>query len=71
MIYTSLAKQTRGWAIVFALNDDTPHVIPVDELEQHDPENCRCCPHEEEYGVMIHQSFDGREKFESGERKPS
>lgn len=68
MIYTATPEQT-GWRIVFSATGE-PHVVPADELEQHDPENCRCCPREDD-GVIVHSSFDGREKFETGERKPS
>lgn len=46
------------------------HVIPDDEY--HDPDQCRCEPEVDElYKVVIHNSFDGREQFEEGIRKPS
>lgn len=50
---------------------DAYHVIPLDDLREHDcNEDCWCRPIEDE-GVYIHNSMDGREKFEIGERKPS
>jgi hypothetical protein len=48
------------------------HVVPVNDLREHieDGIKCWCKPHEET-GVIVHNSMDGREKFETGERKPS
>jgi len=48
------------------------HVIPDDELSNHYPQNCPCHPEEDEIAMVhIHNSFDGREAFEEGLRKPS
>lgn len=50
------------------------HIIPVGDLRDHDmsPE-CWCCPEEnpEVPNLWSHNSADGREAYERGERKPS
>ena len=49
-----------------------PHVVPVGDLRDHDTDKpCWCKAIEDENGVVVHNSMDGREKFETGERKPS
>lgn len=55
-----------GWTII--LNEGVSHVIPANE--DHAFSDCRCKPSDDE-GVVVHKSFDEREKFETGERKPS
>jgi hypothetical protein len=50
------------------------HIIPDDDFRPHDVElDCWCHPQEDfdVSGVFIHQSMDGREAFESGERLTS
>jgi hypothetical protein len=39
------------------------HVYPINDLEQHKLEgsDCKCNPVVDEYGVVVHNSFDGRE----------
>jgi hypothetical protein len=50
---------------------DKFHVVPVDDLREHVTEGpCWCNPREEET-VIVHNSMDGREHFETGERRPS
>ena len=55
--------------------NDTLHVVPVDDLREHSTDKrkpCWCRPeHDEEHDLFVHHSMDGREKFETGERKPS
>jgi len=49
------------------------HVVPVNDLREHSTDSdvtCWCNPATED-GVIVHNSMDGREKFETGERKPS
>lgn len=47
------------------------NVLPVDDSGYHSPHRlCRCKP-EFDSGVIVHNSFDGREPFETGERKVS
>ncbi len=57
----------RGWA--FHIGDNGVHVLPNDE--QHYETECSCRPEVNSDGLIIHNSFDGREAFENGERKPS
>lgn len=47
------------------------HVVPVNDLREHRTEGCWCRPRETAEGVIVHNSMDGREKFETGERKVS
>jgi hypothetical protein len=46
------------------------HVLPVNDLRGHSLTDCWCCPVYDE-GVIVHNSLDGREFYESGERKLS
>lgn len=49
------------------------HVVPVNDLREHSTDSdkaCWCKPREED-GVIVHNSMDGREAFETGERKLS
>jgi hypothetical protein len=52
---------------------DFVHLLPEDEMECHHPKGCLCMPRVDEIdeGMIIHNSLDGREAFEEGERKPS
>lgn len=52
---------------------DTVHVYPADDLKEHTTEgkNCWCNPIVDDEGVVVHNSMDGREKYETGERKLS
>lgn len=48
------------------------HIYPVDDLREHVVEGtkCWCKPQiDEEYDVLIHNALDGREQYETGERK--
>ena len=46
------------------------HVYPADDLRNHSLTNCWCRPTDDD-GIMVHNSLDGRELYERGERKPS
>lgn len=50
----------------------TVHVLPVDDLREHEETaECWCSPRLEYAGVgevVIHNSMDGRELYERGER---
>lgn len=51
-------------------------VYPTDDLRRHDTEGakCWCRPTVEGTGedaVVVHNSSDGREQYERGERKPN
>lgn len=50
----------------------TWHIIPLDDLRDHiDSEDCWCGPQEVDDEcdevVFVHNSMDGRERYESGE----
>lgn len=46
-------------------------VIPLDDLFHHNEGmDCPCFPFDDD-GVIIHNSWDNREAFETGKRKPS
>lgn len=50
------------------------HVMPIGDLREHETSrDCWCHPVEDEEheDVFIHTSMDGREAFETGERKVS
>lgn len=52
---------------------DIYHVVPVNDLREHSVDSdipCWCNPREDD-GVIIHNSMDQRELYETGERKPS
>ena len=47
------------------------HVFPPNDIRQHAlTAECWCQPIEDD-GVLIHNSLDDTEKYESGERKPN
>ena len=48
------------------------HVYPLNDLRDHIVEgrDCWCHPeYDEEHDLLIHNSLDGREKYETGELK--
>lgn len=49
------------------------HVTPVDDLREHETDGapCWCRPKTTPEGVVVYNSLDGRERFETGERRPS
>lgn len=49
------------------------HIVPLDDLYEHELlSTCWCCPQIDNTDfIIIHNSADEREKFETGERKPS
>jgi hypothetical protein len=51
---------------------DIWHVYPINDLREHitDGVECWCRPeYDEDENLVIHNSADGREQFETGERK--
>ena len=52
---------------------DIYHIIPENNFRDHDESSdCWCKPKSDEGDrLFIHNSMDGREKFETGERKYS
>ena len=59
------------WAIYE--HEGEQHVIPRRDDRLHTWTGCACRPepNEEQPSVIVHNSFDGREAFETGERLPS
>ncbi len=55
------------------MDDEVFHVYPVNDTYPHRLEGfkCACKPEQHELGFILHNSFDGREDFESGKRKVS
>jgi hypothetical protein len=49
---------------------DGTHVYPIDDLREHSLMDCWCGPFDDD-GITVHNSLDGREMYECGERKPS
>ena len=50
------------------------HTLPLEDIRDHEVGNtgCWCDPDvDDEFKLVVHNSADGREKFESGERRPS
>lgn len=48
------------------------HVYPINDLREHvvDGPDCWCKPQwDEEHDILIHNSLDQREKYETGELK--
>jgi hypothetical protein len=64
-----IATDTQDWGVYNW--DGEMHVAPVNEIDRHFAVNCPCGTREDEAGVIVHSSYDGREAFERGERKPS
>lgn len=53
---------------VHRLKDDSIHVVPKEDWYKHDfHEFCSCMPVDKE-GVWSHNSFDGRELVEEGDK---
>lgn len=68
---SNTGETSYGWG--FMLDEDTglTHLAPTHE--EHITEGCACgaAQSPEDASLIIHNSFDGREKFETGERKTS
>jgi hypothetical protein len=56
------------WKIVIASGER--HVMPIDDLKAHYTYDCWCVPFDED-GIWVHNSMDGRELYERGERRVS
>jgi hypothetical protein len=46
------------------------HVYPFNDLREHSLTNCWCRP-TDDHGILVHNSLDGRERYERGDRKLS
>jgi hypothetical protein len=49
---------------------DGTHVYPVHDLREHSLHDCWCGPFDDE-GITVHNTLDGREFHERGERQMS
>lgn len=59
-----------GWG-VFKLSGGDVHVAPLFDIGEHIIDaDCQCCPAQGVDGECVHNSFDGREEYEEGRRKP-
>lgn len=61
-----------GWVNVTLSNGDI-HVLPIDDLRDHEDEDCWCHPTrdaEESTVLVTHNAMDRRELYETGELKP-
>ena len=67
-LITHLTKHYgHGWLLL----ENPLEVIPVGDTKEHVfGENCSCVPEYIDEGILVHKSFDGREAYEKGERKP-
>jgi hypothetical protein len=64
-------EETQGW-MLREDNKGRIHVLPANDMREHQPTiHCWCRPDVTEVGSIVHASMDEREKFETGERKPS
>lgn len=60
-----------AWATLHLSTGDI-HVVPLDDLRDHESTECWCHPaHEEEDGtpIVVHRAMDERERYERGELK--
>lgn len=65
-------KRSKGWENREPEFNDEQHVLPIEDERSHLPEDCSCNPRTEvvprddgSYGwLVVHNSFDGREKYE-------
>jgi hypothetical protein len=55
-----------GWTCL----SNPPEVKPIDDLRPHDDGMACWCEPTDDEGVIVHNSADGRELYERGERKP-
>ena len=47
------------------------HVMPINDWREHQQSRTCWCHPEDDEGIIIHKSIDGREDFETGKRLPS
>lgn len=68
MVVSALGQWERVWGGGLPV-----HVYPLNDLREHatDGTECWCGAEEDDEGIVVHNSADGREAFETGERKPS
>lgn len=58
-----------GWDRIGHPVTHVSHIMPLLDVGAHAfDEDCRCRPIVDEYGVTVHNAFDGREAYEQGRR---
>jgi hypothetical protein len=63
------AEQDLPWWHCYPVNDSKKHITSA--FDGVDVMSCPCNPtFDAEQNVIIHNSFDGREKYETGQRIP-
>lgn len=57
------------WMLTYGV-DLCKHIVPLDDLHEHTTrgEKCACAPELSEFGNIVHNSFDGREQYDTGQR---
>lgn len=62
-----------GWAVSAPDERGEFHVVPINDLEEHMDQDCKCCPvrDAECSNLWMHNSFDKRELYETGQKKLS
>ena len=71
MTEIEIADSDRWIAILDTDICPIPHVLPQDDIYEHmmdDGGSCRCLPYDDG-GVLVHNSFDGREAYEERMRR--
>ena len=66
---SAIPKRFGDWVVEID-DDNVPHTVPVADFFDHYFSDCPCRP-EHHDGICVHNSFDGREAFETGRRQPS
>ena len=57
------------WRILGPFEGHPATVYPLNDLREHDPDNAACwCGPTYDEGVLVHNSMDRREEYETGRR---
>ena len=62
-------KTANSWLVIEI--EGWPHVVPDNDLKEHDVAGACWCAPVEHNGVIVHNSMDRREFYERGERMRS
>lgn len=56
-----------AWALCYDPRDGQPHISPTWDTGRHYlGDGCECAPEMDANGVMVHNAFDGRGRYELG-----
>jgi hypothetical protein len=58
------SSMIKGWSICGCNTGRPFHIVPEDDLKEHECEDCPCNPVVNEGGAVVHNSFDNREATE-------